>query len=166
MSVVGVQRQYLRPPVRLQIQLTADSRVQWKRSESERKVWMCDAGGSTCFYGVWKSQHQWTSAPAFIWKSECSSASTAGWGSGDPCRNIPTKKKNKTHTHMPCAYSFFHIVCTDMHTHKDAYKTCTFTHILKWYIIHKPMHSSFIQPWWIFYEEIKGGLPYYSTSVM
>ena len=38
MSVVGVQRQYLGPPARLQIQLTADSRVQWKQSEIERKV--------------------------------------------------------------------------------------------------------------------------------
>lgn len=60
-------------------------------------------------------------------------------------------------------------LCT--HTHKTHMNIniCTFLQILKWCIFHKPVHSSFIQPWWIFNEKIKergGGLPCYTTSMM
>lgn len=103
---------------------------------------MCGSGGSAWFYSAGNSQHHKTSTAAFIWKSECNCVSTAGWGS----RNMSTGEKK--------------VICL-VHTHTQNTHTniniCTFLQILKWCIFHKPVHSSFIQPWWIFHEEIKEG---------
>lgn len=46
-------------------------------------------------------------------------------------------------------------LCTHTHKTHTNINICTFLQILKWCIFHKPVHSSFIQPWWIFNEKIK-----------
>lgn len=100
---------------------------------------MCGSGGSAWFYSAGNSQHHKTSTAAFIWKSECNCVSTAGWGS----RNMSTGGGKS------------YALCTHTHKTHTNINICTFLQILKWCIFHKPVHSSFIQPWWIFNEKIK-----------
>lgn len=106
----------------VQIQLTADgSKVRGK----------CECVALVVQHGVWKSLHQRTSTAAFIWKSECSSASTAGWGSTEK-QICPHTKKTKTITQTHCAHTFLHIVRTNtiMHIHTKCMHIYSHSNIL------------------------------------
>lgn len=124
----------------LQIQLTKDSRVQWKQSKIEREVWMCGTGGSTCFYGVWKSQPQRTSTAAFIWESECSSTSAAGPGiHPETCPQIK-------HAHASCTHLSPHCMHTQTCAHTKAHinTKCIHIHSYSKVIYYSLTHAFFI----------------------